>query len=229
CFCELPAGEHSLTQIKTAAQVRHEPCGGGAGQGVVQKLRSILLPMASMMTTTAGYNLFRINNSTQLGDFDAKLFRAFDEMFPRECAGPLRGKLIEQRHGIVIVQQNEMVVDRQLQPGADDQSVFDGAGDGTHIHDAVWTDKIFSFDIGVHVFVLVSRRSTSADCFIFPAVIDRRWKSFPDARAGRTRVQPARPRWPDDQAKRTRRRAADSRSWGNRRKSKSSQRSLQSR
>ena len=52
----------------------------------------------------------------QFGDLHAEFVWTFDKMFPLERCGPLRGKLVIQRHGIVVVQQDEVIADRQLQP-----------------------------------------------------------------------------------------------------------------
>src|ERR1039457_75153 len=58
----------------------------------------------------------------EFGDLDAKFARAFDKVFPGECRRPLCGELVVERDGIMVVQQNEMVADRQAEPCFDDQA-----------------------------------------------------------------------------------------------------------
>jgi len=80
----------------------------------------------------------------QLRDLHADFRRAFDQMFPSERVRPLRGELVVERHGIVVVEQDEVVAHGQLEPGLDDEAVFHGARNGTHVHDFVRADEGFS-------------------------------------------------------------------------------------
>jgi len=72
-------------------------------------------------------------------------------MFPRECAGPLGGKLVVERHGIVVVQENEVLADWQIEPRADDQAVLNRARDGTNVHHIIRANEVFGLYVCVHV------------------------------------------------------------------------------
>ena len=113
--------------------VGHKPCGGDFDTKV-----------ASMMPATARNKLVGIYHGAQLGDLHAEFIRAFDEMFPGERTRPLRCELVVERHGIVIVEQDEMVADGQRQPGLDDQAVFDRTGNRPHVHYFVGAEEGFS-------------------------------------------------------------------------------------
>ena len=66
------------------------------------------------------------------------------DIFPGERAREFRLKLVAQRHGIVAVAQDEVLADREVNEGLDDQSVFDGAGDFTHVQHAIRAELIVS-------------------------------------------------------------------------------------
>src|ERR1035437_910369 len=72
-------------------------------------------------------------------------------MFPGKRVRPLRGELVAERNWIVIVEQDEVVANGQLEPGLDDEAVFHGARNGTHVHDFVRADEGFSG--GVHFLI----------------------------------------------------------------------------
>lgn len=55
----------------------------------------------------------------ELRDLHTELCRAFEEMIPSECARPLRGELVVEQDGVVIVQQDEVFADRQSKPASD--------------------------------------------------------------------------------------------------------------
>ena len=73
-------------------------------------------------------------------NFHAHFLRAFEEMFPRKGARPFGGELVKERHGIVAVDQDEVVADRQFEKGANDQAVFDGTGYVADIEDMIRAD-----------------------------------------------------------------------------------------
>jgi len=77
-----------------------------------------------MATTTFPLGFGRFDR-LQFRDLDTKFVRAFDQVFPLKRARPLRSELVIKRHWIVIIQQYEMITDRQLEPGLNDQAVFD--------------------------------------------------------------------------------------------------------
>ena len=94
---------------------------------------------------TAALSYFRDRRSCfQLGDFYAKFRRTFYQVLPGASIRPLCGELAIERYGIVVVEQDEMVADRQFQPLFDDESVLDGAADRTHVHDIVRAGEVFS-------------------------------------------------------------------------------------
>ena len=46
------------------------------------------------------------------GDLNSELGRAFHQMLPSKRPRPLGRELIVERHGIMVVQQNEMIAER---------------------------------------------------------------------------------------------------------------------
>jgi len=67
-----------------------------------------------------------------------------DQMLPGKCVRPLGGELVAKRHGIMIVEQDKMVANGELEKCLNDEAVFHGAGNGTHVHDFVRADEGFS-------------------------------------------------------------------------------------
>jgi len=65
-------------------------------------------------------------------------------MLPGEGVRPLRGELVVERHWIMVIEQDEMVADRQFQPLLDDESMLDGTGYRSHVHDFVRAEEVFS-------------------------------------------------------------------------------------
>src|SRR5262245_4958120 len=103
-----------------------------------------------MVATTFRCVRFPGGGCFQLGDLHAELFRAFDEMFPGERARPLGGELIVKRHGIMVVEQDEMIADRKVKPGAYDEAVLDGARDWANVHYSVCASEVFGWWCCVH-------------------------------------------------------------------------------
>ena len=81
-----------------------------------------------MCRRTTGFKCWSQIVGLELRDVHAEFSRAFDQMFPGERAGSLRGERVGEWHGVMVVQQEEVIADRQSQSGLDDQAVFDGAG-----------------------------------------------------------------------------------------------------
>ena len=80
----------------------------------------------------------------KLGELDAEILRAALQVVPGKCAGEFGLELVAQRHGVVVIQQDEVIADRQFAPGLQDEPMFDGAGDRAHVHDFVGADDGFS-------------------------------------------------------------------------------------
>jgi hypothetical protein len=114
---------------------------------------------ASMSSATFGGFTSR-RGCLELRDFYAEFFRAFYEMLPGESIRPLRGELVIKRHGIVIVEQDEMVADRQFKPLFDDESVFDGTGNRTNVHHFIGIEQVCGFNC-IHIVFFVPARIAS--------------------------------------------------------------------
>jgi len=68
----------------------------------------------SALVSAATFRHFRNRRSDlQFGDFDAEFRRAFDQVFPSERRRPLGGELMAERHGIMVLEQDEMLPDPQ--------------------------------------------------------------------------------------------------------------------
>ena len=89
------------------------------------------------MTAGTRHGRGGFNHRPELGDFHPEFLRALRQVFPGKRVRPLRGKLVAQRHRIVVIQDYKMVADREVQPGADDEAVFYGTGNRADIHDFV--------------------------------------------------------------------------------------------
>ena len=66
-------------------------------------------------------------------DLHLKFVGALDEVFPREGVGKLRGELVVERNGIVIVDEDEVFADGEAGPAFEDERVFFAAGDDAHV------------------------------------------------------------------------------------------------
>ena len=107
-------------------------------------------PPQGLMAATAFLHFGGSGSGCQFRDLDAEFFGAFHEMLPGECAGPLSGELVVERHGVVIVQQDEVIANGQVEPGFDDQSVFDRAWNGTDVHDFIVANEVGGSDVCFH-------------------------------------------------------------------------------
>lgn len=67
------------------------------------------------------------------GDLDLKFVGTLDEVFPGEGVGKLRGELVVERDGIVVVDQDEVFADGEAGPPLEDERVFFAAGDHAHV------------------------------------------------------------------------------------------------
>jgi len=65
-------------------------------------------------------------------------------VLPGEHIRPLRGELVAERDGIMIVEQDEVVTHWQLEPRLNDEAVFNGARNGTHVQNFVRANGVFS-------------------------------------------------------------------------------------
>jgi len=64
----------------------------------------------------------------QLRELDAKVRWPAFQVVPREGAGGLGLELGAQRHGIVVVQQDEVIADWKFAPGLQDEAVLEEQG-----------------------------------------------------------------------------------------------------
>jgi len=103
----------------------------------------------SMATTGSRNRLRWLAQPLEFGDFHAGFPRNVDEIFPRECVRPLGGELVAERRRIMVVEEDEVVANRQFKPGAYDQAVFDGTGNRSHIHYFVGADEAFSLHVSI--------------------------------------------------------------------------------
>ena len=100
--------------------------------------------VGKLSVTTAFRSLcFSFVGNLQLCDFHPKLLWAFGQMLPGKCARPLRRELVEQRNGIVIVQQNEVVAGQKFKPGSNNEAMFDGTRNGSDVHNFVGANEVF--------------------------------------------------------------------------------------
>lgn len=76
-------------------------------------------------------------NGLELRDLDAEILWTALDIVPRESPGKFGIELIAQRHGIMIVEQDEMLADREIDPALEDLSVFDAARDGANVENEV--------------------------------------------------------------------------------------------
>ena len=76
----------------------------------------------SVPAATARHGLTQVVNQwLEFGDFHPERVRPFHLMNPGEVFGPLGGELLMERHRVMVVQQFQMISDRQFQPGPNDQ------------------------------------------------------------------------------------------------------------
>ena len=61
--------------------------------------------------------MLEVDQVDQLGELDAKVLWPAFQVVPREGAGELGLELVAQRHRIMVVQQDEVIADRQFAPG----------------------------------------------------------------------------------------------------------------
>ena len=80
----------------------------------------------------------------QLRDLHARFAGNVDQMLPGKSFRPLCGELVAKWHGIMIVEQDEVVANGQLEPSLNNEAVLHGARNGAHIHDFVGADEGFS-------------------------------------------------------------------------------------
>lgn len=98
----------------------------------------------SMSVTGRRDRIHRHANRFQFRDLHAGLAGNVDQMLPGKCVRPLCGELVAERYRVVVVEEDKMLAHRQVQPLLDDQPVFDGAGNGAYVHDAIRADEGFS-------------------------------------------------------------------------------------
>ena len=97
-----------------------------------------------MSATGGGYRLHWCSEHFQFRNLYAGLAGNIDQMLPCKSVRPLGGKLVAKRHRIMVIKQDEMVANSELEKGLNNEPVFHGARNGTHVHDFVWADEGFS-------------------------------------------------------------------------------------
>ena len=96
-----------------------------------------------MSATGGGYRLHGFTKRFQFRYLHACLAGNVDQMLPSKSVRPLGGKLVAKRHRIMVIKQDEMVANGELDKGLNNEAVFHGARNGTHVHDFVWADEGF--------------------------------------------------------------------------------------
>ena len=104
-----------------------------------------MLSVRSLIATAGGDNrLGRGAKRLQLRDLNAYLAGNVNEVLPGESVRPLRGELVAERDRIMVVEQDEVVANGKLEEGLHNEPMFHGARNGTHVHDLVLADEVFS-------------------------------------------------------------------------------------
>ncbi len=91
-------------------------------------------------------------NFRNLGDPDTELFGTARHVIPGERPRELRLKLVAQRHRVVVIEEDEVIAQGQVEPGLENQTMLDRAGNRAHVHDLVGANQCGNVRCSLHSF-----------------------------------------------------------------------------